>query len=259
MTAGTGAARSRMEAVRVAEETADAARQSGVPATGLVGAEKYLRQDPAHPLGAGVRRYAAVLSLCGMVRALGAQVIMSVQDPLPRLVGTLGGGVEVVGGDAQPEAFDYHCPMMSLPLALGTTLETIAAPTRYLAADPAAAAGWRGRMAASSGLRVGLCWAGNALRPNPSARMLDRRRSIALAQCAPLAGVAGVHFVSLQKGDAAAQAVAPEVAVSLRDWMDELDDFADTAALIEALDLVITVNTSVAHVAGAPGKPVLDS
>jgi len=192
----------------------------------------------------------------GLVRALGAQVVMSVQDPLLRLVGTLGAGVNVIGGDAQPEAFDYHCPMMSLPLALGTTLETIPGPTRYLTADPAAVAVWRRRMAAFSGLRVGLCWAGNALRPNPSARLLDRRRSIALAQLAPLAGVAGVQFVSLQKGDAAAQGSATDAGISLHDWTGELDDFADTAALIEALDLVITVDTSVAHVAGALGKPV---
>jgi hypothetical protein len=146
--------------------------------------------------------------------------------------------------------------MMSLPLALGTTLETIPGPTRYLAADPAAVVGWRGRMAAFSGLRVGLCWAGNALRPNPSARLLDRRRSIALAQLTPLAGVAGVHFVSLQKGDAAAPGGSTDGGVSLHDWTGELGDFADTAALIEALDLVITVDTSVAHVAGALGKPV---
>jgi tetratricopeptide (TPR) repeat protein len=192
----------------------------------------------------------------GMVRALGAQVVMSVQDPLQRLVATLGTGVNVIGGDAQPAAFDYHCPMMSLPLALGTTLETIPGPARYLAGDPAAVAVWRGRMAAFSGLRVGLCWAGNALRPNPSARLLDRRRSIALARLAPLAGVAGVRFVSLQKGDGAAQVAVPDAGVSLHDWTDELNDFADTAALIEALDLVITVDTSVAHAAGALGKPV---
>ncbi len=192
----------------------------------------------------------------GLALALGARVVMSVQDPLRRLVTTLGAGVDVVGGDEQPEAFDYHCPMMSLPLALGTTLETIPGPARYLAADPAAVAGWRGRMGALDGLRVGLCWAGNALRPNPSTRLLDRRRSIALAQLAPLSGVAGVQFVSLQKGDGAARGGATDDGVSLHDWTDELNDFADTAALIEALDLVITVDTSVAHVAGALGKPV---
>jgi hypothetical protein len=101
-----------------------------------------------------------------------------------------------------------------------------------------------------------LCWAGNALRPSPSARLLDRRRSIGLAQLAPLAGIAGVQFVSLQKGDGAAQGGSTDGGVSLHDWTDELNDFADTAALIEALDLVITVDTSVAHVAGALGKPV---
>jgi tetratricopeptide (TPR) repeat protein len=192
----------------------------------------------------------------GVAAARGARVVLSVQDPLRRLLRTLGAGVEVIGSDAQPDAFDYHCPMMSLPLALGTTLETIPSAPRYLAADAAAVAAWRGRLAGLGGLRVGLCWAGNALGGNRAARMLDRRRAIPLAQLAPLAGVAGVQFVSLQKGDGAAQAAALPAGMALHDWTEELNDFADTAALIEALDLVITVDTSVAHVAGALGKPV---
>ncbi len=201
----------------------------------------------------------------------------------------------VLVGDEAPAEFDFHCPMMSLPLAYSTTLETIpvASPSPatpktipqttskrdtsqtvpqpttecetfeiiprtvpYLAADAAAVAAWHERLSALPGLRVGLCWAGNPRRDHPSAYAIDRRRSITLAQYAPLANVAGVHFVSLQKGDAAGQTVAPPIGLSLHDWTDELLDFADTAALIQALDLVITVDTAVAHLAGALGKPV---
>jgi tetratricopeptide (TPR) repeat protein len=191
-----------------------------------------------------------------LAAARGARVVLSVQDPLRRLLRTLGAGIEVIGSDEQPDAFDYHCPMMSLPLALRTTLETIPGMPRYLAADAAAVVAWRERLAGLDGLRVGLCWSGNALGANRSTPTLDRRRAVALAQLAPLAGVAGVQFVSLQKGDGAAQIAAPPAGMVVHDWTDALHDFADTAALIEALDLVITVDTSVAHVAGALGKTV---
>jgi tetratricopeptide (TPR) repeat protein len=189
-----------------------------------------------------------------LAQARGARVVMSAQGPLRRLLGTLGPDIEVIGSDEVPGDFDCHCPMMSLPLAFGTTLETIPHPTRYLAADPATVAAWRRRLALLPGLRVGLCWAGNPRPDQPSAHLIDRRRSTALAQYAPLAQVAGACFVSLQKGEPAAQAAGARL--PLHDWTDALDDFADTAALIEALDLVITVDTSVAHLAGALGKPV---
>jgi hypothetical protein len=104
--------------------------------------------------------------------------------------------------------------------------------------------------------RVGLCWAGAPRRHLQRAHAIDRRRSIALAQYAPLGAIPGVGFVSLQKGDAAAEAVTPPSGLTLHDWTHELRDFADTAALIAALDLVITVDTSVAHLAGALGKSV---
>jgi hypothetical protein len=194
-------------------------------------------------------RYAA------LVAARGARVVLRVTRPLAGLLATLDGGTEVISdGDSVP-AFDLHCPLMSLPLAFGTTLETIPPPARLLPpADHVAE--WRRRLAALAGPRVGLCWAGDPRRNDPTARATDRRRSITLAHYGPLGGIAGPSFVSLQKGEAAAQTAAPPGGLLVHDWTDELDDFADTAALIEALDLVITVDTAVAHLAGTLGKPV---
>jgi tetratricopeptide (TPR) repeat protein len=190
-------------------------------------------------------RYARLVAACG------AQVVMSVQDPLRRLLATLAPGITIVGGAEEPEAFDYQCPLLSLPLAFATTIETIPCEIPYLAADPAAVAVWRERLAGLTGLRVGLCWAGN-----PRSETFDRRRSFALGRFAPLAVVEGVDFVSLQKGEAAAETGCPPAGLSIADWTEDLQDFADTAALIETLDLVITVDTAVAHLAGALGKPV---
>ena len=138
---------------------------------------------------------------------------------------------------------------MSLPYAVGTTLETIPATTPYLTADPADVAHWRERLAGFAGLRVGLCWAGG--RSN-----YDRRRSITLEALAPLGEISGVRFISLQKGLPAAEVARPPRGMELHDFTEDLDDFADTAALIDNLDLVISVDTAVAHLAGALGKPV---
>ena len=191
-----------------------------------------------------------------LAQARGARVVMSVPDALRGLLETLGPGIEIVGGNEGPPDLDYHCPMMSLPLAFGTTLDSIPARVPYLAADPVRVAAWRDRLAGVPGIRIGLCWAGAPRRHMQRAHAIDRRRSIALAQYAPLAAVGGVVFVSLQKGDAAAEAMTPPRGFVLHDWMHEARDFADTAALIAALDLVITVDTSVAHLAGALGKKV---
>ncbi len=105
-------------------------------------------------------------------------------------------------------------------------------------------------------LKVGLVWAGAARPHQLNADRVNRRRSMALGQFAPIASIPGVVFVSLQKGPPAAQASSPPKGMTLLNWTDELQDFGDTAALVEALDLVISVDTSVAHLAGALGKPV---
>jgi len=188
-----------------------------------------------------------------------ARVILAAPRPLARLLASLE-GVERVVSDGDPlPPFDLYCPLASLPRAFNTTIDTIPAKVPYLAADASHVASWKRRLEAlpgSPGLRVGLVWAGNP-RPNfPGLNAIDRRRSIALAQFAMLAEVPGVSFISLQKGEPALEARSPPPGLVLHDWTDELNDFADTAALIEALDLVISVDTSVVHLAGALGKPV---
>jgi tetratricopeptide (TPR) repeat protein len=178
-----------------------------------------------------------------LAAAGGWRVILEAPPTLVRLLRGLDGVAQVIArGDALP-AFDLQCPMLSLPLAFGTTLETIPASVPYLHADAAAADTWAGRLGTGA-LRVGLAWAGSP------ATIADRRRSIPPALLAPLLDVAGVELFSLQK--------TPDPAADprIRDVMAEMGDFADTAALVANLDLVIAVDTAVAHLAAALGRPV---
>jgi hypothetical protein len=181
---------------------------------------------------------------------------MAVQQALVRLLTTLDPEIEVVLNGLSPEHFDYHAPLMSLPMVLGTTADTIPCPPRYLKSDPARRAFWKDRLSKLDGLKVGLVWAGATRLDQPLVAVIDRRRSIRLDQLAPLAGIEGVSFISLQKGPPADQGKAPPAGMILHDWTEELTDFAETAALIDELDLVISVDTAVAHVAGALGKPI---
>jgi tetratricopeptide (TPR) repeat protein len=183
-------------------------------------------------------------------------VVLEMPSALARLIRTMPGPQRIVTQNEPVPEFDVHCPLLSLPLALGTTLETIPAAVPYLAADPDQALAWRIRLAAVPGLHVGLVWAGNPRTADRALAAIDRRRSLPLARLAPLGTVPGVTFVSLQKGHRADEAKTPPRGMALYDWTDELWDFADTAALIAGLDLVIGVDTSVVHLAGALGKPV---
>ena len=182
----------------------------------------------------------------------GGKLVLAVQPSLLRLMSSLGGGATVVAiGDNLPKA-DLRCPMLSLPRVLGTNqVADIPATTPYLRADPDAVARWQRRAASLRGLRVGLVWAGN-----PEDARMDRRRSMALAALAPLADLPGVSLVSLQVGRVAQAPPESPLGGAVHDWTAELGDFAETAALIEALDLVISVDTAVVHLAGALGKPV---
>ena len=195
-------------------------------------------------------RYAPLLA------ARGAHVVVETQPPLQRLLATLQGVERVVARGDALGPYDLQCPMMSLPLAFGTALETIPDTVPYLRADSGAVARWHTRLATLPGLKVGLVWAGNPRSFNWIAAEMDRRRSITLGQYAPLAAVPGISLISLQKDAAGAQARDAPPGMVIHDWTDELTDFADTAALVQALDLVIGVDTSVIHLAGAIGTPV---
>jgi Flp pilus assembly protein TadD len=194
-----------------------------------------------------------------MVAAAGGRVVLVVPKPLRSLMTTLDGVAAVLceADDVLP-AFDYHCPLLSLPFAFGTSLETIPNPASYLRADPSP---WADFLAECPGLKVGLVWAGKSRTAQPHAVAIDRRRSMRLTDMAPLLSVPGCSFVSLQLGPPASQLQAlPDSAdpgrAELRDVSGRLNDWQDTAALIAGLDLVIAVDTAVAHLAGALGKPV---
>lgn len=185
----------------------------------------------------------------------GATVILLVQPELVSLLTAMPGVTACLGFGSEVPPVDLQYPVMSLPLALGISLDTIPADP-YLAPDPDAASAWRTRLAALPGLKVGLVWAGDPQSLQHEAARVDQRRSLRLNQLAPLAAVAGVSFVSLQKGQPVEQARAGLPGVALHDWTSELNSFADTAALVHNLDLVISVDTAVAHLAAALGRPV---
>jgi tetratricopeptide (TPR) repeat protein len=192
-----------------------------------------------------------------LVAARGARVIFEVQRPLRALMTSLAGGAQIVAaGDRLPD-FDLHCPLLSLPLAFGTRLDTIPCETRYLSAPPGRAETWRDLLGEHNRPRVGLVWAGNPRKHMPAATRIDQERSIAFERLGALFEIDACSFYSLQKGDdAVKQLHASAWRGRVLDFTDDLHDFSDTAALIENLDLVISVDTSVLHLAGALGKPV---
>jgi Tetratricopeptide repeat/Glycosyltransferase family 9 (heptosyltransferase) len=183
-----------------------------------------------------------------LVAARGARVVLEVDRPLRQLMSGLAGVSHCLcKGEALPN-FDMHCPLLSLPLAFGTLLETIPSTTPYLSV-PAPVQDWEAKLGPKDRLRVGLVWSGNPRHRD------DIKRSIELNALSSLFDVAAT-FVSLQKelraGDAALLRERSDI-ISLG---QSFENFADTAALISCLDLVISVDTSVAHLAGALGRPV---
>jgi tetratricopeptide (TPR) repeat protein len=180
----------------------------------------------------------------------GGRVVVECQAPaLKRLVADVAGVSAVVAAAEPLPPFDCHAPLLSLPLIFRTTFADIPAELPYLHADPGEVATWRARLGSSAGLKVGLVWAG---RRNLA---LNRKRTCNLDSFAPLAAVRNTIFYSLQVGDGAEQAAAPPAGMRLEDMTQHIRDFADTAALIANLDLVISIDTAVAHLAGAMGKP----
>ncbi len=186
--------------------------------------------------------------------AAGADVLFHVRPDLLRLFQGQSGFGRVISGLAGVASIDLISPIMSLAGRLGVQPEDLPGAVGYLAADPALVAGWDRRLAAlGPARRVGLAWSGRPHRAEFGLDTLNQRRAVPFAALAPLLAVPGCRFVSLQKGPTAGQAAQ---APGILDWTAELADFADTAALIAALDLVITSDTSIAHLAGALGKPV---
>jgi Flp pilus assembly protein TadD len=183
-----------------------------------------------------------------MLAALGAVVILRMPPPLARLAGTVIGVAEILTDDTLPPDLDFVSPLMSLPLCFSTVLETIPAAIPYLHPPQEARERWRAALAEMPRPRIGLVWAGS---PRGG---LDRRRSMPFDALLPLFDRPG-SFVSLQLGEAARQWLPPPSAAAL-DPTAGLVDFAETAALASALDLVVSVDTSTAHIAGAVGTPV---
>jgi tetratricopeptide (TPR) repeat protein len=185
-----------------------------------------------------------------MVAARGAKVVIETQAALKGPMSRLDGVVQVVERGAPLPAFDCHCPLGSLPLAFATELATIPASVPYVAADPSRAAHWRNRLPRSRQPCIGIAWSGNAQFRG------DFNRSMAFSQFATIASVPDAAFVTLNPGpnerDTTALAAHPHVA----NLAGEFRDFDDTAAVIDSLDLVVTTDTSIAHLAGALGKPV---
>lgn len=176
------------------------------------------------------------------------KVIVACQKELHRLLANVPGISKLIDVDNRDERFDAHLAIMSLPHIMGTRLETIPSQSPGLHTDAGLCELWSRRMSGVAGnRRVGVAWAGNPLHGN------DRNRSIALPRFAPLADVSKITWYSLQKSPAGASALMP---LPLIDFTSEFDDFAATAAFISNLDLIITADTAVAHLAGAMGKPV---
>ena len=182
------------------------------------------------------------------VAALGANVILEVQPALASLLSSVAGPLQVVAQGTPLPAFDLYFPLVSLPLAFDTRLNSIPAVTPYVAANAASIEKWRQRLDTTPSPRIGIAWSGNPRHIN------DRWRSTTLETLLPLLAT-GATIISLQ------QEVRPEDQVTLqqngqiRHYGAALRDFSDTAALLSQMDLVVTVDTVIAHLAGAMGKP----
>jgi len=189
-------------------------------------------------------RYAKVLARAG------AKVVLEVAPPLQELLAGIDEATRVLPqGEALPP-FDLHCPLASLPLAFKTELASIPAEVPYLAAPAERLEKWRVRMDALPRPRIALAWSGNPAHAN------DRNRSIALSRLAPLWSIEGASFVSVQRELREGDADALAGSARILHLGDELTDFADTAAVLALADLVISVDSAVAHLAGAMGRPV---
>ena len=183
-----------------------------------------------------------------LVQARVGRVVVECRKELVRLFKSIPEISLIEYGQSEPEC-DLQLPIMSLPGVFGATIDNIPARIPYLFSEPEIAKHWQNRIGAHKELKVGIAWAGNKNHVN------DYNRSCPFELFQPLLQIPGIHFFSLQKRDVQDPPL-PDFKGSLMDYSAELNDFADTAGLISALDLVISVDTAVAHLAGALGKPV---
>ena len=188
-----------------------------------------------------------------LVRERGGHPVLLAPVPLASLLQSLEGSPTVISRGSPLPAVDYRCPVMSLPRAFGTTLETIPGRFPYLRADPAKVAQWETRLGPRTRPRIGIVWSGKESRGID--QILQRRRTIDVRSLAPLWSLP-LEFHSLQKEVSPADAEWLAQQACVRDHMAALADFSDTAALASHMDLVLSIDTSVAHVVGALALPL---
>jgi tetratricopeptide (TPR) repeat protein len=185
-----------------------------------------------------------------LVKQAGARVLVECRKPLVRLLAGCRGVDALIGRGDDPPLFDVQAPLLSLPGIFRTSLGTIPVDVPYLFADPGLVAQWRQELGGIAGFKIGIAWQGN---PKFSG---DRGRSIPVGHFEPLASLPGTHFFSLQKGAGVEQLQDAAGRFPITEVGSRLEDFTDTAAVMMNLDLVVTSDTAVAHLAGALGVPV---
>jgi tetratricopeptide (TPR) repeat protein len=190
-----------------------------------------------------------------MCKARCGKLILICPRPLRTLLANME-YIDELPDTVEEKDFDAHVPMMSLPYIFGTLLDTIPAKVPYLSISDEKRAAWADKIPASEKLKVGLVWAGNPRENQLNAHMADKRRSMRLDMLRPLFDVQGVEFYNLQMGAKAAQIDECGLRDRFIDLMNDVKDFEDTGAILKKLDLVISVDTSVVHLAGGMGKPV---
>ena len=179
----------------------------------------------------------------------GARVILQVNAEQLSIAARAGGYDEILSRDSLPPAFDMHCEMMSLPMAMGLKLSDLPGRMPYLSPDPVRVERWRARLAPLGGVKLALCWAGRPTHSN------DAARSMSVADLSPLA-MPGITFLSVQKGEKAVQAHHPPPGMAIIPIGDEIKDFEDTAAVLNLADGLVSIDSSPVHLAGGLGRPV---